>query len=165
MELIPLFTKELEQEAQTTHDFLGLVPTDKFDWKPHDKSMPMQRLAVHIAEIPGWIETALTTEVLDFAEDDYEPTPVEDTQGLIDLLEGSVERAKKALKQATEDDLLPTWTMRDGDQVLIEMPKHGVIRHSFDQITHHRAQLGVYFRLLDIPVPNSYGPTADNQQF
>ncbi|WP_138431077.1 DinB family protein [Fodinibius saliphilus] len=165
MELIPLFIQELEQEVKVTRQFLEAVPVDKFDWKPHDKSMSMQRLAIHIAEIPGWIETALTTRVLDFAEDEYEPTPVKDTNGLLSLLEESVAKANKALENAIEEDLLPTWTMCNGDQVLIELPKHGVIRHSFNQIIHHRAQLGVYFRLLDIPVPNSYGPTANNQEF
>ena len=164
MELIPIFNKELEQEVETTRKFLNLVPDEKFDWKPHEKNMSMKELSVHIAEIPGWIETALSTDVMDFA-DGYEPTSVENYKDLLELLEESVEKSKKALNAAHEDDLLPDWTMRNGDQVLMVMPKHEVIRHSLNQLTHHRAQLGVYLRLLDIPIPGSYGPSADEQDF
>lgn len=164
MELIPLFTNELEQEAETTRKFLKLVPDDKFDWKPHEKSMSLKELTVHIAEIPGWIESALSKDVLNFA-DGYEPAPVESSDDLVKLLEQSVQKSNSALDEADEDDLLPDWTMRNGDQVLIVMPKHEVIRHSLNQLTHHRAQLGVYLRLLDIPIPGSYGPSADEQSF
>lgn len=164
MKLIPLFSNELEQEAETTHKFLDLVPDDKFDWKPHEKSMSLKELSVHIAEIPGWIESAITKDVLDFS-DGYEPTPVEDSKELLELLEESVQKSEAALVNADEDDLLPHWTMRNGDQVLGVMPKHTVIRHSLNQVTHHRAQLGVYLRLLDIPIPGSYGPSADEQGF
>ncbi|SHF92045.1 Uncharacterized damage-inducible protein DinB (forms a four-helix bundle) [Fodinibius roseus] len=165
MELIPLFSNELKQEAETTRKFLTLVPDDKFDWKPHEKSMSLKELTVHIAEIPGWIESALSKDVLDFAEEGYEPTPVESTQELLNLHEASVQKGKTALNKAGEDDLLPDWTMRNGDQVLMVMPKHEVVRHSLSQVIHHRAQLGVYLRLLDIPIPGSYGPSADEQRF
>jgi uncharacterized damage-inducible protein DinB len=164
MELIPIFEQELEQEAETTRKFLKLIPDDKFDWKPHEKSMSLKELTVHIAEIPGWIESALARDVLDFANG-YEPTPVENTDDLLELLNASVEKSKKALDEADEEDLLPDWTMKNGDQVLMVMPKHEVIRHSLSQLTHHRAQLGVYLRLLDIPIPGSYGPSADEQNF
>lgn len=164
MKLIPLFSKELKEEAQTTRKFLKRVPEDKFDWKPHEKSMSLKELTVHIAEIPGWIETALNKDVLDFS-DGYEPTPVENSDDLLELLEESVQKSNAALNEADEDDLLPNWTMRNGDQVLMVMPKHEVIRHSLSQLTHHRAQLGVYLRLLDIPIPGSYGPSADDQSF
>jgi uncharacterized damage-inducible protein DinB len=164
MDLIPIFSKELEQEAQTTRKFLKLIPADKFNWKPHKKSMSLKQLSVHIAEIPAWIENALNTSGMDFA-DGYEPTPISDTDALQSLLEESVQKSKAALDEADEEDLLPDWTMRNGDQVLMVMPKHTVIRHSLNQLTHHRAQLGVYLRLLDIPVPGSYGPSADEQSF
>lgn len=164
MKLIPIFTSELEQEAVTTQKFFKLVPEDKFNWKPHQKSMSLKDLSVHIAEIPGWVENALHTAGMDFA-DGYEPTPVSDTETLQSLLEESVQKSKAALNGADEEDLLPDWTMRNGDQVLAVMPKHTVIRHSLNQLTHHRAQLGVYLRLLDIPIPGSYGPSADDQTF
>ena len=164
MELIPLFSTELEQETETTRKFLELVPTEKLDWKPHEKSMTLKELSVHIAEIPGWVETGLTTDGINFSGG-YEPTPVENTDDLVKLLEQSVQKSNTALGNADEDDLLPDWTMKNGDQVLMVMPKYAVIRHALNQLTHHRAQLGVYLRLLDIPIPGSYGPSADEQSF
>lgn len=164
MELIPIFSNELEQEAEITQKFFELVPEDKFDWKPHEKSMSLKELTVHIADIPGWIETSLSKDALDFS-DGYEPTPVENSGDLLEALEQSVQKSKAALDEADKKDLLSDWTMRNGDEVLMVMPKHEVIRHSLSQITHHRAQLGVYLRLLDIPIPGSYGPSADDQSF
>jgi uncharacterized damage-inducible protein DinB len=165
MNVIPLLQKEFNQEAEITRKFLERVPIDKFDWKPHEKSMSLQNLVVHIAELLWWAEMALSTKELDFAEMDYTPTPVSNQEELLALFEESYDKGKQALNEADEEDLLPEWTMRNGDQVLMVMTKYEVIRHSLDQTTHHRAQLGVYLRLLDIPVPASYGPTADEQSF
>lgn len=165
MEIIPLLLKEFEQEAETTRKFLNLVPVDKFDWKPHEKSMSLRQLSVHIAELPSWTSMALSTDELDFDESDYEPAPVKDSDELLSLFEESFTQGHTSLEEADEKDLLPTWTMRNGDQILNEMTKYEVIRHAFSQTTHHRAQLGVYLRLLDIPIPGSYGPSADDQSF
>lgn len=165
MKLIPLFSSELDQEAEITRKFLKLVPPEKFDWQPHEKSMSLKNLSVHIAELPGWVEMALNTEELDFAANEYEPTPVNTVEELQDLFETSYNKGKTALNEASEEDLIPEWTMRMDDNVLAVWKKHEVIRHSLNQTTHHRAQLGVYFRLLDIPVPASYGPSADEENF
>ncbi|MGD8427627.1 MAG: DinB family protein [Balneolaceae bacterium] len=165
MEIIPLLLKEFDQEADTTRKFLKLVPEDKYDWKPHEKSMSMKRLAVHIAELPSWPAMALNTDGLDFAESDYEPTPVKNSEELLSLFEESYKKGKNSLENADEEDLLPIWTMKNGDQVLAEWTKYEVIRHALSQIKHHRAQLGVYLRLLDIPIPGTYGPSADEQSF
>lgn len=164
MKIIPLLQQEFEHEAQTTHKFLKLVPADKFNWKPHEKSMSLKDLAVHIAEITAWPDMALNTDVFDFA-DGYEPTPVSSTQELLEVFEESVKKGKNALNEAEEKDLEPDWTMRNGDQVLMAMNKYQVIRHSLNQTTHHRAQLGVYLRLMDIAIPGSYGPSADDTDF
>lgn len=165
MNVIPLLLKELEQEAKTTRKMLERVPDDKFDWKPHAKSMTMKQLTVHIAELPSWITMGLTTSELDFATTPYQPTTVNSTADLLQLLENSLEKARTSLNSATEDDLLPNWTLRSGDQVFSVMTKYEVIRHSISQTIHHRAQLGVYLRLLDIPIPGSYGPSADEMNF
>jgi uncharacterized damage-inducible protein DinB len=165
MEIIPLLQKEFNQEADITRKFLENVPVDKFDWKPHEKSMPLKQLAVHIAELPGWVEMAFDTEELDFEDNNYDRPEVNDVGELLDFFEKSRERGKTALDQANEEDLVPKWTMRMGDQVLAVWTKYEVIRHSLNQTTHHRAQLGVYYRLLDISVPASYGPSADEQTF
>jgi len=164
MKMIPILKKEFEQETKTTRPFLERIPESKFDWKPHEKGMPMKDLAVHIAEVPAWVDMALNTSEMDFA-DGYEPTPVSSTDELIALLEESTQKGMHALGDATEDDLKPDWTMRNGDEVIMTMNKYEVIRHALNQMSHHRAQLGVYLRLLDIGVPPSYGPSADKQEF
>lgn len=163
MEIIPLLLKEMEQEAETTRKMLKIVPDDKFDWKPHPKSMSLKQLSTHLAELPSWVAMGLHTEELDFAAAPYEPRPVSNTADLLELFEKSLESGKGSLSAAKEEDLLPKWTLRNGDQILSVMTKYEVIRHAFSQTTHHRAQLGVFLRLLDIPIPGSYGPSADEQ--
>ena len=83
----------------------------------------------------------------------------------MDLFKTSLESAKTSLSNAKEEDLLPSWTLRNGDQVLQVMNKYEVIRHAFNQVIHHRAQLGVFLRVLDIPIPGTYGPSADDMNF
>lgn len=161
MTIISLLLTELDQEAITTRKILQLVPMDKFDWKPHEKSMSLKQLTVHIAELPSWIYLALTTEELDFAGNPYEPAPVSNSIELMELLEKSLTQGRSSLSNAIEQDLLPTWTVRSGEQIFAVMSKYEVIRHSLNQVIHHRAQLGVYLRLLNIPIPGSYGPSAD----
>lgn len=165
MEIIPLLLKEMEQEAQTTRKMLQLIPTEQFEYKPHEKSMKMETLAVHIAEIPAWVKMGLHTSELDFAKMDYKPTEVKNTSDLLSLFEKSLEEGKAALQNASEEDLLPSWTMRSGEQIFNVMTKYEVIRHAIAQTIHHRAQLGVYLRLLNIPIPGSYGPSADDTSF
>ncbi len=166
MKIIPFLIKELEQEAKTTRKFLKLVSPDKFSWKPHEKSMEMKRLCVHIAELPGWIDMSINTDGVNFATSDYKPTEVSNTEDLINLLDQSEKKALAALESVKdEDELLKTWTIKNGDQVLQAMTKYEAVRHSYSQTTHHRAQLGVYLRLLNIPIPGSYGPSADDQNF
>ncbi|MDQ6610047.1 MAG: DinB family protein [Bacteroidota bacterium] len=165
MDIIPLLLKEMETEAVTTRKMLKLVPSDKLDWKPHEKSMSLQVLSVHLAELPSWVSMALTTSELDFAAMDYKPTTISNANDLITLFEGSYNSGHEALMKAKEEDLLPSWTMRSGDKIHGVMTKYEVIRHAFSQTTHHRAQLGVYLRLLNIPIPGSYGPSADEMIF
>ena len=161
MDIIPLLLKELDAEAQITRKMLERVPEDKWDWKPHEKSMSLKQLTVHLAELPAWVTMGLNTSGTDFATTPYQPTPVASRQDLLNLHLQSVTSAKDSLQKATEQDLLPTWTLRMGDKILSEMTKYEVIRHAYSQTTHHRAQLGVYLRLLNIPIPGSYGPSAD----
>lgn len=165
MEMVKVFLKELEQEAQTTRKFLALVPDDKFDWQPHPRSMKMISLATHIAELPTWITMALTTEGLDFATTPYQPHPVNNNAELMKFFEASLADGRAHLEQATEEDLLPDWTLRNGEEIYSTSSKAEVIRMAMSQIIHHRAQLGVYLRLLDIPIPGSYGPSADEMNF
>jgi uncharacterized damage-inducible protein DinB len=161
MTQISLIQKELEREALTTRKMLALVPAEKFDWKPHPKSMAMMNLATHIAELPTWVSMVLNTDELDFAANEYKPTIVKDNAELMELFEKSLEDGLAPLDDSKEDLLSKTWTLRTGEQILTTGSKADMIRHALSQIIHHRAQLGVYLRLLDIPIPGSYGPSAD----
>jgi uncharacterized damage-inducible protein DinB len=165
MDILPLLKKEMEQEAATTRKILERIPTDKLGWKPHEKSMTMQNLAVHIAELPSWVSMAFNTSELDFAAMDYTPTEVSNSGDIIALFEKSLASGLESLSKAKEEDLLPIWTMRSGEQIHATMTKYEVVRHAFAQTTHHRAQLGVYLRLLHIAIPGSYGPSADEMNF
>ena len=165
MELIKLLQKEMEQEAATTRKMLSLVPVEKFDWQPHPKSMTMKRLASHIAELPGWVEMAITTDGLDFENNPYQPVDVKSNDELLAFFEASLKKGKKALANADVSTFGKEWVLRSGDQVYSKETKYDVIRMAYSQIIHHRAQLGVNLRLLDIPLPGSYGPSADDMTF
>lgn len=165
MTQIALIQKELENEAKTTRKMLALVPAEKFDWKPHPKSMAMMNLATHIAELPTWVSMVLNTDELDFAANEYKPTIVKDNAELMELFEKSVEDARGQLAVGKEETLGKEWILRMGEQILSEGSKYDMIRHALSQVIHHRAQLGVYLRLLDIPLPGSYGPSADDNGF
>ena len=155
------FLKELEREAITTRKMLKIVPDDKYSWKPHEKSMSLQQLATHVAELPGWINFVLNTDEMDFAKTEYVPTVVKNNKELVDFFEGKLEDGKKQLANATDKQLEDMWTIRSGEQIFDTAPKEKMIRDTFCQIVHHRAQLGVYLRLLNVPIPGSYGPSAD----
>lgn len=165
MEIIPLLLKELDQEAQITRKFLKLVPMDKLDWQPHPKSMTIKRLAVHIAELPSWIDMSINRDGIDFAGAPQQPTTVSSYEELSDLFEKSFAKGRTALANAKEEELSKNWTLSSGDKVLGVMTKYEAVRHSYSQTIHHRAQLGVFLRLLDIPIPGSYGPSADEMSF
>ncbi|PST84074.1 damage-inducible protein DinB [Pedobacter yulinensis] len=162
MNIIDLLLTEMSHEATTTRKMLALVPAEKFDWAPHEKSMKLKNLSTHIAELPGWITMALTTDEIDFDQNSWKPTDVADNAALMQLFEDSLTSGRSTLEKATEEDLNGTWTLRSGDQIFNTWTKYETIRHAFCQTVHHRAQLGVYLRLLDIPIPGSYGPSADD---
>ena len=165
MKIIELLLTEFAQEVQTTRKMLSLVPVEKFDWAPHEKSMKMKALATHIAELPSWVALAFNTEELDFETAPYEPAVVESNAELISILEKNYAEGKESLEKAKEEDLNGRWILRSGGTIHADMSKYEMIRHAFSQTIHHRAQLGVYLRLLNIPIPGSYGPSADDQNF
>ncbi len=165
MDILKLLKTEMEQEAETTRKMLKLVKPEDFDFKPHPKSMVMKNLAIHIAELPGWTKMALETSGLDFAKMDYQPTEVNNKEELLDVFEQSLKEGFDVLNSADEEDLLPEWILRNGETIYSKSSKYEVIRMSFCQTVHHRAQLGVYLRMLDIPIPGSYGPSADEESF
>ena len=161
MELIPMFLKEFDAEALTTRKILSRIPDDKYDWRPHPKSMTIRTLATHIAELPTWVRLALTTDELDFAAEPYNPTIINNTKDLLGLFEKSVLEGRAQLVPENEAKLSENWTMRNGDIIYSIQTKAETMRHAYCQTVHHRAQLGVFLRLLNIPIPGSYGPSAD----
>jgi uncharacterized damage-inducible protein DinB len=165
MSQIKRFQKELEKESAISRKMLSIIPNDKYDWQPHPKSMTIRSLATHIAELPSWIDMILNTTELDFATAPYTPAVINDTKSLVEYFEKNLETGRKALAVAREESLQEIWTLRNGEQVYSAEPKEDVIRMTLNQITHHRAQLGVFLRLLDVPIPGSYGPSADDHSF
>lgn len=165
MSIIEMLSKELEDEAKTTRKMLACIPNDHYGWKPHEKSMEIQRLANHIAELPSWVGMALFADELDFSNNPYQPTTFSNTEELLQYFEKTVEEARQDMKKASDDLLPQKWVLRDGQQIYQETTKGDTVRMAFSQIIHHRAQLGVYLRLLNVPIPGSYGPSADDQSF
>lgn len=165
MTFLEFFLQQLEEEAATTRKMLSRIPNDKFGWKPHEKSMELKRLAIHVAELPTWVPMTLDTDELDFAKSEYKQEPIQNTEELVDYFEKCLVKGREALKNGKEADLEKPWTLRNGEQIYSTSPKRDVIRMAMSQIIHHRAQLGVYLRLLNVPIPGSYGPSADEMNF
>lgn len=157
---------DLPMELATTRQALERIPDDKLGWKPHDKSFSLGNLASHIANLSEWGLMILNTDDLDLSQpfpDREEPTSTSQILAEFDEKTGAW---VKAMDDADDNVMMGTWTLRQGDQVLTAFPRHANLR-SFvvSHIIHHRAQLGVYLRLLDIPVPSTYGPSADENPF
>jgi uncharacterized damage-inducible protein DinB len=164
MTIAQAFLEELKQENISTKKMLERVPMEKGDWKPHKKSMPLARLASHVAENLQWIAMAIETEELDLSKQPYEPFIPKTTEELIKYLEESEDKAKKALSNCSDEEMMKNWTMRSGKQVFFTMPKVTMIRNfCINHMIHHRGQLSVYLRLLGVPLPGIYGPTADEK--
>ena len=162
MALNQALLQEFEQESASTRKMLQRVPEEYFGWKPHEKSYTLGRLASHVAELTGWIAFTLTTNELDFAKGDYKPENVATSAELMQLFENNFSKSKAELQKATDDALMQKWKFRNGEQIYFDLPKIAVVRSmALNHIIHHRAQLSVYLRLLDMPVPGMYGPTAD----
>ncbi len=156
---------ELKMEAASTKKILACVPVDKNDWKPHEKSMKLGRLATHVAELPGWIAMTMATDELDLSTMDYKPVMATSTEDLIAKLDDNVNKALAALENAKDEDFGKMWTLRNGAHVIFTMPKIAVLRSmAFSHHYHHRGQMSVYLRLLDIPIPGMYGPSADEMR-
>jgi uncharacterized damage-inducible protein DinB len=164
MSLNKAFIAELKSETEPTRKLLSRVPVDNLTWKPHEKSMTIERLAQHVAELPNWITTTITKPGLNFA-DGYTPSPkFKSAEELVSHFDKNVAEAIAALETVSDEDLAKSWTLQNGEQIYFTMPKKVVIRTmAFNHFIHHRAQLGVYLRLLDIPIPGMYGPSADDK--
>jgi uncharacterized damage-inducible protein DinB len=158
------FAEQLEQESKATRKMLERLPEERFAWKPHEKSMPMVSLAVHIVEMIEWARLAVTTSELDYGVRPYQPFEPKSIADLLEYFDRTVAGAIEALKNTTDEAIRETWTVRNGDHIFFVKPRIQVIvAYSFNHFIHHRGQLSVYMRLNDIPLPGVYGPTADEQ--
>lgn len=156
---------EFDQEMKNTRTTLERVPDDKWGWKPHDKSGTVGWLASHIATLPTWLTTTIQTTELDFAPVNgpkWEPPKITNRKELLAELDKGVAEARTALANVSDKDMMEGWTLLAGGQEIFTMPRIACIRgFVMNHLIHHRAQLGVYFRLLNIAVPGLYGPSAD----
>ncbi|HCY89694.1 MAG TPA: damage-inducible protein DinB [Chitinophagaceae bacterium] len=160
MNYIKILQDELAHELAITQKFISVLP-DQFSWKPHEKNMSLGQLAVHVAEIASWVPITLEFPELDFAKG-FEPNKCNTPAEVMALFQASKEKAIDSLGKATEAQMMENWTMRNGETIYFSLPKHMVLRQFvFSHLAHHRAQLGLYLRLLNIPVPATYGPSAD----
>lgn len=158
------FLQDLAAEGNKTRKILERVPFDKATWKPHEKSSSLIALAQHIANLPIWMHYTLEQDELDFAKPMERAKPVESHAELMAFFEKRLADATALLDNATDALLDSEWTMRMGPQVFFTKPKKEVLREFvFSHIIHHRGQLSVYLRLLDVPVPGMYGPSADER--
>jgi uncharacterized damage-inducible protein DinB len=162
MALNQVLIAELQHEAANTQKMLERVPAEHMEWQPHTKSMSLTKLATHIAELPGWITMTLTTNELDLGASAYRPELAKNAADLVDKHSKNVAEAEAALSNATDEQLAEPWTLRQGDHVVFTLPKAAVIRSAvMNHMIHHRGQLSVFLRLLDVPLPGIYGPTRD----
>ena len=162
MSMCEALAAELQQEAKTTRRLLERVPETSFGWKPHEKSMTLGQLAGHVAQLPTLIVPALTEEELDFAVAGWKPFSPQSTAELVEQFDANISAAAEALKCQPDENMGQTWQLKSGGHVIFEMPRALVVRFvGLNHVVHHRGQLSVYLRLLDVPVPSIYGPTAD----
>ena len=152
---------EFDQEMATTRRLLERVPSDKGEWKPHPKSFPLGHLAQLVSWMPGWITMTISRPDLEMTGRpgySFEPTGE-----LLAQFDKNVGEARAALSASTDASFAESWSLRMGDRVLMTLPRGVVVRQHINHLVHHRGQLTVYLRLLDVPLPSIYGPTADER--
>jgi uncharacterized damage-inducible protein DinB len=161
MQITTPMIAELDQEARTTRRVLERVPADKLAWKPHEKSMSLGQLALHVAQTPGAIADIATPDVFPFPESFTQPSPASASE-IMPAFEASVAKAKAFLSGLEDHAATAMWRAKRGETVMWEVPRIGLLRAlMFNHWYHHRGQLSVYLRLLGVPVPSIYGPSAD----
>lgn len=159
-----LATGDLERELATTRRMLERLPNEHFAWKPHDKSMSLGALAAHLVNLLHWQMLTLRTEEFDAAAPQPPREVPQDRDAVLRAFDEGAGELKAAMAQADEAMLGQTWTFRYGDRVIFSMPKADVLRSfGISHMVHHRGQLSVYLRLLGVPLPPIYGPTADEK--
>ena len=166
MALVDALLPEFDHEMSTTRTVLERVPEAKFDWKPHDRSFSIGALAAHVATLPTWATETITRSEIDVSPNQQPPAAFPSHGDLLATFDRNVAAARAALAGRTDAELMAMWSLTRNGRTLFSMPKAIVLR-SFvlNHLVHHRGQLTVYLRLLDVPVPSIYGPSADEPAF
>jgi len=168
MSISDLLLPEFDQEMAGTRNLLQRVPMDKPDWKPHNKSMTMGRLAGHVAELANWAARIIETEVLDITPavtEGHHGYAAKSSQELLQVFDKNAAEARNVLAKSSDEHLNKVWSMTLKGKTVLSGPRYPMIRSMFlNHLIHHRAQLGVYLRLNDVPLPAMYGPSADEGQ-
>jgi uncharacterized damage-inducible protein DinB len=163
MTISEILLPEFEYEMGNTRKMLEVIPEEKFSWKPHDKSMALGRLASHVAEMANWATVVTTTEKLELSPSD-KPFNAATRAELLEAFDKNVASGKKAIAGASDEAMGKTWTLVYGGQPVFSQPRAGVMRGMvMSHLIHHRGQLSVYLRLLNVPIPGMYGPSADTK--
>jgi uncharacterized damage-inducible protein DinB len=163
MSISELLLPELDEEMKKTRTMLARVPDGAGDFAPHAKSMPLGRLAPHVAQLTSFGLTVLTEPGLDFSQGSYQPLPFESGAQLVRVLDEGAAKVRSALQGVPDAAWSERWKLSFQGRVLFEGPRFLAYREMFlNHVVHHRAQLGVYFRLKGVPVPGTYGPSADD---
>ena len=161
MTIAEVLLPELEIEMATTRKVLARVPGDKADWKPHPKSFSLGHLAQLVSRMPGWLTGTMTQTEMDLGK--FAGYSNEKTETLLAEFDRNVEQAREAISKAKDADFDVPWSLRNGSQLFFTLPRHAVMRQNINHLVHHRGQLTVYLRLLDVPIPSIYGPSADER--
>lgn len=158
------FIAELKHEGSLTRKMLERVPLDKKDWKPHEKSMSIGRLSTHIAELIHWASRIVAADEFDFATASFKPNVASTQDELLGIFDQNLETAIRDLSSMSDEDFNKIWTVKRGEVVVMSIPKKVAVRGwAISHQIHHRGQLSVFLRLLDVPVPGMYGPSADER--
>jgi uncharacterized damage-inducible protein DinB len=165
MSISQMLLPEYDQEMANTRKILERLPEGKADYKPHEKSMTLGRLAGHVAELPTWGKHTLEVEVLEINAP-QQPFVVESAASALESFDKSVAEAREKISAATDQDWQVVWSLKFGGKTIFSMPRIAVMRNMvISHMIHHRAQLGVYLRLLEVEIPGMYGPSADEMKF
>ena len=162
------FVSQLDSEAVKTRRALERIPAGRDDWKPHEKSMPLGRLAMLVARMPTWFSLILDKDELDLSPpggSNVDQRPLRTAAELVGAHDEGIAQARAAFAKATEERLAKPWKLLVAGRVVSEEPRLVVVRDTFLHLAHHRGQLTVYLRLNDVPVPAIYGPSADDNRF
>ncbi|HYS70675.1 MAG TPA: DinB family protein [Gemmatimonadaceae bacterium] len=159
MSIADTLLPEFDQEMATTRKVIERVPSDKGEFKPHPKSFSLGHLTQLVSMMPGWITNAVTQTSLNLGG--YPGYSYEKTEDLVKTFDKHVKEARKAIASARDTDFMVPWSLKRGDQVFFTAPRAVIVRQTINHLVHHRGQLTVYLRLVDVPVPSIYGPTAD----